>query len=117
MIQLYIEGKLVDIDEEFEIKLEKDFNNSDEHVVEETEYSFEVELPITKANREAFGFVDVFDAPGKFNKVYNAILNSEEVCILNGKFIMEEINDEYFSGNLYVPAKAKLKDVLGDKKL
>jgi hypothetical protein len=117
MIQLYIEGKLVDIDEEFEIKLEKDFSNSDEHVVEETEYSFEVELPITKANREAFGFVDVFDTPGKFNKVYNAILNSEEVCILNGKFIMEEINDEYFSGNLYVPAKAKLKDVLGDKKL
>ena len=44
MIQLYIEGKLVDIDEEFNIRLEKDYDNSDEHVIEATEYSFEVEL-------------------------------------------------------------------------
>jgi len=117
MIQLYIEGKLVDIDEDFKIKLEKDFDNSTEHIIEESEYSFEVDLPITKANREAFGFVDVFDVANKFNKVYDAVLNSDEVCILKGKFIMEEIDNEYFSGNLYVPMKAKLKDVLGDKKL
>lgn len=117
MIQLYIDGKLVDIDEEFDIKLEKDFDNSDEHIIEETEYSFEVELPITKANREAFGYVDVADVRNKFGKVYDAILNSEEVCILKGKFILSDIDNEYFSGNLYVPAKAKLKDVLGDKKL
>ena len=117
MVQLYIEGRLVDIDDEFKIQLEKDFDNSTEHIIEESEYSFEVQLPITKANREAFGFVDVFDVANKFNKVYDAVLNSDEVCILKGKFIMEEINNEYFSGNLYVPTKAKLKDVLGDKKL
>ena len=39
MIQLYIEGKLVDIDEKFDIKLEKDFNNLTEHIIEESEYS------------------------------------------------------------------------------
>lgn len=116
MIQLYIEGKLVDIDEEFNIRLEKDYDNSDEHVIEATEYSFEVELPITKANREAFGYADVFDVSNKF-KVYDAILIADEVCILRGKFIMQGIDNEYFSGNLYVPAKASLKDVLGDKKM
>ena len=117
MIQLYIEGKLVDIDDSFEIQLEKDFDNFDEHVVEEAHYSFEVELPITKANREALGFVDVFDVANKFGRTYNAILFVDNVNILNGKLLLSEIDGEYFSGNLYVPAKASLKDVLGDKKL
>lgn len=117
MVQLFIEGKPVDIDEEFEIRLEKDFDDSDVHVVEESHYSFEVELPITIKNREAFGFVDVFDVSNKFGKVYNAVLNVDDVNILDGKFIMEEISDKYYSGNLYVPARAKLKDVLGDKKM
>ena len=117
MIQLYIEGKLVDIDEEFEIKLEKDFDNFDEHVVEESHYSFEVDLPVTISNREAFGFVDVFDVGNKFGRSYDAVLFVDNVNILNGKFIMSEIDNEYYSGNLYVPAKATLKDVLGDKKL
>lgn len=117
MIQLYIEGKLVDIDEEFDIQLEKDFDNFDEHVVEEAHYSFEIELPITKANRDALGFVDVFDVANKFGRTYDAILFVDNVNILDGKFMLSEINGEHFSGNLYVPAKATLKDVLGDKKL
>lgn len=117
MIQLYIDGKLTDIDEKLDIQLEKDFDNSDEHIIEESEYSFEIELPITKANREVFGFVDVADVRNKFGRVYDAVLNSDEVCILKGKFIMSEIDDGYYSGNLYVPARAKLKDVLGDKRL
>ena len=60
MIQLFINGKECDIDKEFDIKLEKDFDMTDIHVIEESEYSFEIELPITKRNREAFGFVDAF---------------------------------------------------------
>lgn len=117
MVQLYINGKLCDIDEEMDIKLEKDFDNSEEHVIEEAEYSFEVELPITERNRAAFGFVDVFDVGNKFSQVYDAILNVDESNILVGKFIIEEIDNEYYSGNLYVPAKKSLKDVLGDKKM
>ena len=117
MVQLYINGKLCDVDEEMDIQLEKDFDNSEEHVIEEAEYSFEVELPITDGNRTAFGFVDVFDVGNKFNQVYDAVLNVDESNILVGKFILEEIDNEYYSGNLYVPAKKTLKDVLGDKKM
>ena len=117
MIQLFIEGKLVDIDEKFDIKLEKDFNNLTEHIIEESEYSFEVELPVTKANREAFGYADVADVTNKFIKTFDAVLVAEEVCLLKGKFMLSEIDSEYFSGNLYVPARKKLKDVLGDRKM
>ena len=117
MVQLYINGKLCDVDEEIDIQLEKDFDNTEEHVIEEAEYSFEVELPITDGNRTAFGFVDVFYVGNKFNQVYDAVLNVDESNILVGKFILEEIDNEYYSGNLYVPAKKTLKDVLGDKKM
>ena len=116
MIQLFINGKQCDIDDELDIKLEKSFNSTNLHVVEETEYSFEIELPITKRNREAFGYVDAFDVANKFNQVYDAVLNADETNVLVGKFIMEEIGESY-SGNLYVPKKKSLKDVLGDKKM
>lgn len=117
MTQLYIEGKLVDVNDDFDITLEKDFDNFDEHVVEEAHYSFEVELPITKANREALNFGDVFDVSNKFTRTFDAILIVDNVNILAGKFMLSEISKESYSGNLYVPAKATLKDVLGDKKL
>ena len=117
MIQLYINGKLCDVDDEFDIRLEKSFDNTNIHVIEEAEYSFEIELPITKRNREAFGFVDAFDVAAKFGQVYDAVLNADEVNVLVGKFIMEEIESDKYSGNLYVPHKKTLKDVLGDKKM
>lgn len=103
---------MVDLDDEFNIDLEKDFTDQ-----EQSEYSFEIELPITKNNREVFGYVDVFDVAGKFEKTYHAILNADDVCILNGRFIMESIDGKYYSGNLYVPARKSLKDILGDKKM
>lgn len=117
MIELYINGKLCDIDEEMDIQLERSFDNDEQHVIEESEYSFEVDLPVTKNNREAFGFVDVFDVGNKFSQIFDAVLNVDETNILRGKFLLEEIDGEYYSGNLYVPASKSLKDVLGDKKM
>lgn len=117
MIQLYINGKLCDVDEDVKISLEKDFDNKTEHVIEEAEYSFEIDLPVTDRNRECFGFTDVFDVGAKFNQNYDAVLNVDETCILKGKFIMEDITNDVYSGNLYVPAKKSLKNVLGDKKM
>ena len=116
MTQLFINGKMVDIDDSFNIQLAKSFDKTTEHIIEESHYSFEVDIPVTSNNREVFEYVDVFDVANKF-KIYDAVLIVDDVEILNGKFIMDEIDSEYYSGNLYVPAKAKLKDVLGDKKL
>ena len=117
MIQLFINSHQCDIDDDVKIRLEKNFDNANDHVIEETEYSFEIDLPVTKNNREVFGFVDVFDVGAKFNQSYDAILNVDETKILVGKFIMDSIDAEVYSGNLYVPARKSLKDVLGDKKM
>lgn len=117
MIDLYINNKLCDVSDDVRINLEKDFDNKSEHVIEEAEYSFEINLPITEKNREAFGFSDVFDVGNKFTQNYDAILNVNETCILKGKFIMEDISNTEYSGNLYVPSNKSLKNVLGDKKM
>ena len=117
MIQLYINGKLCDIDDDVKIRLEKDFDNKTEHVIEQAEYSFEIDLPVTDRNRECFGYTDVFDVGAKFNQNYDAVLNVDETCILKGKFVMDSIDNEEYSGNLYVPAMKSLKNVLGDKKM
>lgn len=117
MIQLYINNKLCDVSDDVKINLDKDFDNKDEHILEEAEYSFEINLPVTNNNREAFGFSDVFDVGSKFNQSYDAVLNVDETCILKGKFIMEDISNEEYSGNLYVPTRKSLKNILGDKKM
>lgn len=115
-IQLYIENQLVDITQDIDISLDKDFTSS-EHVIEEVNYSFDINIPITARNKKIFGFVDNFDTPNKFGKIYNAILNADDVTLLDGKFILNDIDDNNFSGNLYVPQAKALKDVLGDKTL
>jgi hypothetical protein len=117
MIQLFINGKQCDIDDDVKIRLDKSFDNETEHVIEESEYSFEIDLPVTRNNREVFGFVDVFDVAAKFNQSYDAILNVDETKVLVGKFIMDSIDADVYSVNLYVPGKKSLKDVLGDKKM
>lgn len=117
MIQLYINGKLCDVDDGVKIRLEKSFDNEGEHVIEQSEYSFEIDLPVTDRNRDCFGYTDVFDVGAKFNQNYDAVLNVDEVNILKGKFVMDSIDSEKYSGNLYVPARKSLKDVLGDKKM
>ena len=100
-IQLYIENQLVDITQDIDISLDKDFTSS-EHVIEEVNYSFDINIPITARNKKIFGFVDNFDTPNKFGKIYNAILNADDVTLLDGKFILNDIDDNNFSGNMYV---------------
>ena len=116
-IELYINNQIVDIDEEIDISLEKDFQDTDKLIVEEVTYSFDVELPVTDRNRLIFGFSDVFDVSNKFGKSYNSRLYVDGGLILDGKFILNEISGGYYSGNLYVPERQPLKDVLGDLQL
>jgi hypothetical protein len=115
-IQLYINNQLVDVTDDMDILLDKDFS-SDKHVIEEVNYSFDIDIPITINNKKIFGYIDNFDTPNKFGKTYNARLNADDVTLLEGKFIMNNIDNDNFSGNLYVPSSQTLKDVLGDMTL
>lgn len=116
-IQLYIENKLTDYDENTFITMQKEFEDDDENIVTEVEYSYSISLPTSINNRKIFGFINIFDVPNKFSRLYNAELYVDEILILKGKLRLTEIDDEYFKGNLYNPALSTVSDILGDRKL
>ena len=116
-VKLYIDNQTVDLDENLDIRLNKEFQNTESLIITDVNYSYEVELPVTLTNRTIFGFPDVVAVQDKFSRVYDAQLYADEVLLLDGKFLINEINNESYKGNLYVPAKKELSDVLGDRTL
>ena len=85
-IQLYVNSKTVDLNDDVEIRLMKEFQDSESLVVEDVSYSYEMELPITATNKSIFGFTDTDSVSGKFNRVYDAQLVAGGLLILNETF-------------------------------
>lgn len=116
-INLFLNNNLVDVNKETEIKLKKEFQDPEELIIKEITYSYEIELPTTLRNKKTIGFIDSVDVRQKFNRLYDAELYANDMLILRGKFIVNEIDKDNYKGNLYVPQKKELKDVLGDRTL
>lgn len=117
MIELYIDGKLADLNENVGIRLQKEYS-SDGKSVTDAEFSYSLELPITDNNKVIFRFADTFDVSGKFNRTYDAKLYSDSSMILDGKFKLSEISlSEGYKGNLYSPKRKNISDILGDRTL
>lgn len=116
-IQLIVENQLCDFDNKSYTTLQKEFISEDELIVKEVEFSYTISIPVSARNMQIFGFRNTFDVGNKFGKIYNAELYANEVLIIRGKLKLTEITKEYFKGNLYVPQKRTVEDVLGDRKL
>ena len=117
MIELYIDGKLVDLEDSVGILLQKEFETDDSNIVEDVEFSYQIELPITDRNKVIFGFAETFDVQGKFNRTFDARLVADGLSLLEGKLKLSEISFESYKGNLYSPKKSSVSDVLGDRML
>ena len=116
-IQLYVENQLCDFDKNTYFTLQKEFEDEEELIVKEVEYSYTISIPTSVNNKRIFGFIDSFDVANKFSRIYDAELYVDEILILKGKLKLSEIDDEYFKGNLYNPASATVSDILGDRML
>lgn len=116
-VQLYIENQLCDFDKKTYFNLQKEFEDEAELIVKEIEYSYTISIPTSMKNKKILGFIDDFDVPNKFGRVYNAELYVGEMLILKGKLKLTEIDREYFKGNLYNPASLTVSDILGDRML
>lgn len=116
MIEIYIDNKLVDLDNT-NISLQKEFEDAVENIPTEIEYSYTISIPASLNNKEIFGFTDTFDVPNKFKRLYDADLYVDEVLVLKGKFKVTSIEGGYYKGNIYNPKKKTISDILGDKKL
>lgn len=116
MIQIYIDNKLIDLDNT-NISLQKEFEDEVENIPTEVEYSYTVSIPATLNNKEIFGFTDTFDVADKFKRLYNADLYVDELLILSGKFKVTSIESGYYKGNIYNPKKKTISEILGDRNL
>ena len=116
MIEIYIDNKLVELDNT-NISLQKEFSDEVENIRTDIEYSYTISLPTSMTNKEIFGFVDTFDVGNKFARLYNAELYVDNTLILSGKFKMTSIDEEHFKGNIYNPKKKTISDIIGDRSL
>ena len=97
MIQIYIDNKLIDLDNT-NISLQKEFATEIENIPTDVEYSYTISIPASLNNKRVFGFVDTFDVGQKFSRIHNADLYVDEVLILKGKFKMTSIEEDVFKG-------------------
>lgn len=118
-LELHINNQIADIDEDTEINLTKEWESDDDDSMErkQTEYSYELELPITANNQKIFGYANDIQVKHKFYQAYEAQLYADHILVLDGKFMLTEIDKDTFTGNLYVPSTKDLSDILGDKNL
>lgn len=116
MIQIYIDNKLIDLDNT-NISLQKEFSDEIENMPTEVEYSYTISIPTSLNNKRVFGFVDTFDVGNKFSRIYNAELYVDETLVLKGKFKITSIEDGSFKGNIYNPKRKTISDILGDRSL
>lgn len=113
-IELYIDGVLCDLDKDFSVRLNRKFLNVEGLSAKDAQYSYSITLPLTGANNAAFGFANVEETRGKFNRVYGAELIVAGIRIFIGKFRLSEISAKKYKGNLYVPAAKTVEDIFGD---
>lgn len=117
-LELHINNQIADIDEDTEVTLTKEFEDDDDSMErKQAEYSYELELPITARNQKIFGYANDIQVKHKFYQVYNAQLYADHILVLDGKFMLSEIDNNTFTGNLYVPSTKDLSDILGDLNL
>lgn len=116
-LELRINNQIADIDEDTEVSLTKEFQDESELERKQVEYSYELELPITQSNQKIFGYANDIQVKHKFYQVYNAQLYADHILVLDGKFMLTEVDKDTFTGNLYVPSTKTLSDILGEMNL
>lgn len=113
-IELLINEVLTDTGDNFSVRLNRQLINPAELNTKDAQYSFSISLPLTRKNNIAFGFANVEEIKGKFNKIYRAQLVINSMRIFAGNFRLSEVTNDGYKGNLYIPVVKSIKDIFGD---
>lgn len=115
-IELYINQQLCDIKspKNFSIYLKRQFINPAQLNTKDAQKSYSITLPTTANNNQIFGFKNIEEVNGKFEKLYDACLIVQGMKVLDGKFMLDEIGKGFYKGYLGVPAPKSIADVFGE---
>lgn len=116
-VELYINSRLCDVDKSFGVRLNRQLLKPGELNTKDAQYSYSITLPGTAANNAVFGYANIEETRNKFNKGYRAELIINSVRVFVGNFLLTEVSQTKYKGNLYVPAAKSIKDIFGETKL
>lgn len=116
-IELYINGKNVDIGKDLNIRLNNLFSDPTKMENNVAEYSYSFTLPVTENNALIFDFANIPSKRNKFNKKYPAQLIVDGSEIFKGQILLSSITNEEFDCNLIVNKLKTFEQIFGDDKL
>ncbi|NDV83957.1 hypothetical protein [Bacteroides sp. 51] len=110
-IELYINGKLCDITNPYElgVRLNKEIFIPSEITSKDVQYSYTITLPFSKNNDEIFNYANNEEVKNKFNHLFNAELIVDSIRIFEGLFKITSIDNNKYKGNLYKPLDIRYK--------
>lgn len=115
-IQLYVNGEIVDISDVggLNIRFNSVLANPTSISSTNGEYSFSFTLPKTPKNQRIFGYANILSKPNKFSHNYNATLEVDGLLIFSGNLLINKINKEGYSCNLYLNKQNTVESIFGD---
>lgn len=116
--ELYINGQLVDMPQNFGVRINRALINPAELNAKDAQMSYAITLPPTGRNSTVFKGADIEETKDKFNRRYTAQLIIDGVRVFDGMFRPSNISGRTgIKGNLYIPDRKSIKDIFGDLKL
>jgi hypothetical protein len=116
-IELYINNQQVELDDSFGVRLNRELYDDVNMKDVDINYSFTIKIPTTLKNKQIFNFIEVEEVPNKFNHTYTAQLYVNSTLLMDGNYINNEVDQDYYYGNLYTNTQKALKDIFGDLSL
>lgn len=113
-IEIFINGRLADIDKGFALRLNRQLINPAELNNKDAQNSYSVTFPATSTNNEIFNFANIEEVKNKFQRVNSAEVIVNGVRTFKGNIKIYEITANWYKGNLYKPVAKEVKDIFAD---
>lgn len=116
-IEFYINDRLLDVSDakSLGIKLSRQIFKPAEFTSKDAQMSYKITIPNTPTNNDIFNYANVEEVKDKFNYEYSAKVYVDNILIFDGLFMLQEITESKYVGNLYIPAYKSVKDIFGER--
>lgn len=116
-VEFYINDRLLDISDakSLGIKLSRQIFKPAEFTSKDAQMSYKINIPATPTNNNIFNYANVEEVKDKFNYEYDAKVYVDYILVFDGKFMLQEITESKYVGNLYIPAYKSVKDIFGER--
>lgn len=113
MLHIIINGVSVDIDNNTQIRINRQILNPAEISTKDARYTYSIQLPPTRNNNKAFKLSNIEEVKGKFEREYEAVIYVNSTMLISGLFRLSEYSAKGYKGNIYKPKQVSVKDAFG----